>query len=141
MEFFGEVYSPDLDVLYLKNSVTIDDLPNLCTSISVITPRSENEANIYCIWGAFDVRREEIRHGVRFSLLDCPHALAWTITFDETSKNIIIHCTIDKTETDTEFVDSINEFVMAWSDGIAARLDHPHNKILQPTPKSGATEF
>ena len=68
------------------------------------------------------MKREEIRYGVRFSLLNCPHALAWTITFDETSQNIIIHCTIDKTEQDPDFIDSIHEFVADWSNGIIEAL-------------------
>lgn len=122
MEFLQEVHSPDLDIRYLKNLLTINNLTNLCASISAMTPHKENEGDIYCIWGVFHVRREELRNGVRFSLLDCPHALAWTITFDEESQNIIIHCTIDKTETDPDFVDSIREFVTDWSIGITKAL-------------------
>ena len=68
------------------------------------------------------MKREEIRYGVRFSLLDCPHALAWTITYDEQSQNIIIHCSIDKTKPDSDFVDSIHEFVLDWSNGMAKAM-------------------
>ncbi len=122
MEFFQEVHSPDFDIDYLKNLLTINSLTNLCASISNVTAHKENEADIYCIWGAFNIRREEIRYGVRFSLLNCPHALAWTITLNEANQNIIIHCTIDKTEQDPDFVDSIHDFVEDWSNGITKAL-------------------
>ncbi len=122
MEFFKEVHSPDLDIPRLKNLLTINNLASMCASISTVTVRKENEGDIYCIWGAFNIRREEIRYGVRFSLLNCPHALAWTITFNEENQNIVIHCTIDKKEQDSDFVDSIHEFVTDWSNGIIGAL-------------------
>ena len=122
MEFFKEVHSPDLKLAHLKNLLAINSLAELCVSINTVTELKENEGDIYCLWGAFKVRREEIRYGVRFSLLDCPHALAWTVTYDAKSQNIVIHCTIDKTETDPDFVESIHEFVADWSNGLAQAL-------------------
>lgn len=122
MEFFQEVHSPELDVAELKNLVTMSHLTDLCASISSVTSQKDNEAEIYCIWGAFNIKRDEIRYGVRFSLLNCPHALAWTITFNEEHQNIVIHCTIDKTEQDPDFIDSIHEFVSDWSNGITVAL-------------------
>ena len=111
MEFFQEVHSARTDIMSLKNLLSINNLTILCDSISTLSGQKDDEAEIYCIWGSFNVKREEIRYGVRFSLLNCPHALAWTITYDEPNKNLIIHCTIDKTETDSDFVDSIHDFV------------------------------
>ncbi len=122
MEFFKEVHSPDLKLAHLKNLLAINSLAELCVSINTVTELKENEGDIYCLWGAFKVRREEIRYGVRFSLLDCPHALAWTVTYNAESQNIVIHCTIDKTETDPDFVESIHEFVADWSNGLAQAL-------------------
>ncbi len=98
----------------------------MCASISDVSAHNNNEADIYCLWGAFNVRREEIRYGVRFSLLNCPHALAWTVTLDEENKTknktIIVHCTIDKTEQDSDFVESIHDFVEDWSKGMTKVL-------------------
>ena len=122
MEFFQEVPSTDLDIIALKNLLTINNLTGLCASISSVTSSDDVAADIYCIWGSFSLRREEIRYGVRFSLLNCPHALAWTITFNNESQNIVIHCTIDKKEEDQDFVDSIYEFVADWSTGIRNAL-------------------
>lgn len=131
MEFFQEVHSAKIDVLSLQKLLTINNLTILCASISTLSAQKEDEADIYCIWGSFYVKREEIRYGVRFSLLNCPHALAWTITYDEQNQNIIIHCTIDKTETDSDFVDSIHEFVLDWSNGIAKALNQTHSNSFK----------
>lgn len=131
MEYFQEIHSPDLDIKYLKDLLTVNNLVNLCASITAITSQRENEGEVYCIWGSFVVRREEIRYGVRFSLINCPHALAWTITFNDVSGNIIIHCTIDKKEQDPDFVDSIHEFVEDWSKGITSSLQDINNKVLK----------
>ena len=122
MEFFQEIHRPDLDITYLKNLLTIDNLTGLCASISTVTPENENAGEIYCTWGGFIISREEIRHGVRFALLNCPHALAWTVTYNEDSEDIIIHCTIDKREQDPEFVESIHDFVDDWTNGVASAL-------------------
>ena len=126
MEFFQEVHCAKIDVISLKKLLTINNLTTLCASINTLSAQKENETEIYCVWGSFNVTREEIRYGVRFSLLNCPHALAWTITYNEQSQNIIIHCTIDKTETDLDFVDSIHEFVLDWSNGITNALNQSH---------------
>lgn len=122
MEFFQKVSSETLDLSHLKTLLTIKNMPLLCRSIDKIISEQGNEAEIYCLWGAFNLRRDEIRHGIRFSLLSCPHALAWTITLKETSQQIVIHCTIDETEQEEDFIDSINEFVNHWSQGITQAL-------------------
>lgn len=122
MEFIQKVHNTQTDDNYLKHLISIKNLPVLCASIYNVITQKEDQANIYCLWGEFDLRRDEIRHGVRFSLLNCPHALAWTVTYDKACQNIIIHCTIDKNEQEQEFIDSINEFVEDWSNGITNAL-------------------
>lgn len=62
MEFFREVHCPGLGVPSLKQSLTIRNLPSLCVSISTAVPRTESEGDLYCFWGAFSVRRDEIRN-------------------------------------------------------------------------------
>jgi len=122
MEFFKEVYSPNLDLDHLKKLLSVEKLASLCASINTVIAYNESEGDIYCIWGEFNIKREEIRYGVRFSLLNCPHALAWTITFNEVNQNIIIHCTIDKAEQATDFIESIHDFVEDWSNGLTKTL-------------------
>jgi hypothetical protein len=122
MEFSREAHHAGLDISRLKNLLTIDNLTRLCASISSAIPSSENEGDLYCIWGAFNVRRDEIRNGVRYALTNCPHALAWTVTYDEARQNLIVHCTIDKTHQDLDFIESIHEFVSDWSNGMRKAL-------------------
>lgn len=141
MEFFREVHRPGVGVGTLWNRLTIDDLPKLCASISSATPRCANEGEIYCVWGAFNVRRDQIRNGVRYALLDCPHALTWTVTYDEARHALIVHCTIDKTDPDPEFAESIDAFVEDWSAGLSEALPQPgdshapvRSDCIQPRP-------
>ena len=120
MEFFREVRAPDFDAEQLKKLVTINNLTKLCASIDRIISAKGADAEIYCLWGEFDVSRLEIQHGVRFSLLNCPHALAWTLTYHEADQTITIHCTIDSRDENTEpdFAESIDIFLQDWSEGI-----------------------
>ena len=122
MEFFQKVPSETLHLSHLKALLTIKNMPLLCRSIDKVISEQGNEAEIYCLWGAFNVRRDEIRNGIRFSLLNCPHALAWTITLKQASHQIVIYCTIDETEQDQDFIDTINAFVKGWTHGIRHAL-------------------
>ena len=125
MEFFQFIQAEDVNIDKLKDLLTIERLPELCASIDTAVEEDDDKGDIYCLWGAFDIRREEIRYGIRFSLLNCPHALAWTVTFHEDRKQMVIHCTIDDTESDAEaeFVESIEVFMMDWVSGISATLN------------------
>ncbi|MEJ2479390.1 MAG: hypothetical protein P8Y78_04275 [Acidihalobacter sp.] len=109
----------------LHRLLVLDQLPRLCESIDSITPTSDRAGNLYCLWGAFEVSREELRGGVRFSLLNCPHALAWTITCDASAQRLLVHCTIDKTEVDPDFAESIQHFVDDWATGLERALRAP----------------
>jgi len=122
MEFFSEIENVDLASAELKKLLAIDSLPGLCRSISTVVSDERDRGDIYCVWGEFEVRRDEIRYGVRFSLPGCPNALAWTITVHEESRLVVVHCTIDRKEHDEDFVESIHEFVADWSDGIRTAL-------------------
>lgn len=122
MQFIQTLNYKNLLTNDLKTILTLDNLTNLCASISSVTIQNENQADIYCLWGAFNLKREEIRYGVRFSLIDCPHALAWTVTVNENVKNIIINCTTDKSELEKEFIESIHEFLTDWKIGIDNEL-------------------
>jgi len=122
MEFFQEVKLENIDIVNLKKWLTVSSLPNFCDSIETVLSEHNQEGEIYCVWGQFNIRRDVIKYGVRFSLLNCPHALAWTVTCNEQENVIVIHCTIDKKEEDEDFVQSIHQFVTDWGYGIETQL-------------------
>ena len=118
MEFFKEVEGSNLDVKDLINLLSIKNLPTLCQSIHSVILDKQKSGIIYCLWGEFEINREELKYGVRFTLPNCPNALAWSITIDAERAKILIHCTINKTTHDIDFIESIEEFINDWSNGI-----------------------
>jgi len=119
MEFFEEIAVRGVDVGALQDLLTISSLPNHCRSIDSVIADNHDVGEIYCVWGQFDISRQPIRNGVRFALLNCPHAFAWTIAYHENRNMLVVHCTIDDREEDEEFIESIEEFVADWGIGLA----------------------
>lgn len=122
MEFFRELKIKNLNCENLKEDISISTLPKYCHSIDTVISVENNTGEIYCLWGQFSITREILKYGVRFSLLNCPHALAWTITYNELKEEITIHCTIDKKEEDQDFIESIHQFVTDWETGLTKAL-------------------
>ena len=97
----------------LQNQLTLSNLDKISTEIFNLDERSEKEVNIGGIWGEFTLSRSEIKGGIRFSLLECPNALCWTITtgYPPDSESIIIHLTINRLEKNEEFIEEIKDFL------------------------------
>ncbi|MCW8945045.1 MAG: hypothetical protein OQL27_09755 [Sedimenticola sp.] len=119
MEFFRRI-NQDSHPEQLQTICTLQRLPELCDSIDSLLHQQGESGEIYCLWGSFKVNREPIKQGVRFSLPGCPNALAWTITAEQT--DIRIHCTINRTEHDPEFIESIDQFIDDWQTGLARAM-------------------
>ena len=119
MEFFAHIPTHGMDDEALSEHLSIAALPEYCDSIDkVLSQAGESEGEIYCLWGQFRVARQRLKKGVRFALLNCPHALAWTVTCHQGGDRLTVHCTIDKTQEDEDFVESINLFVADWAAGL-----------------------
>lgn len=106
-------------------SLTVDRLNQYCSDIDkVLRIEHADNADVYCIWGEFTVHRQMINGGIRFSLPTCPNALAWTITtgFEPTPQKVVIHCTINRTEHDEDFIESIESFIDSWRTGLEKHL-------------------
>lgn len=121
MEFYRYIDASNYTVEVLKEVLSIANMPELCESINNVISDRQTEGDIYCLWGQFSVRRDEIKYGIRFSLLNCPHALAWTVTLNQQSNKMVIHCTIDKENEDRDFTDSIEDFMANWAKGLNAK--------------------
>lgn len=72
------------------------------------------------LWGEFIISYDKINGGVRFTLVDCPNALSWTITtgFPPERNKIVLHATINRTQKPEEFIEEIDEFLDEWESGI-----------------------
>ena len=76
--------------------------------------------NLLCV-GGFQIQREDLNYGVRFSLNNCPYALQWTITtgHDPNPQHTYIHLTTNRSEHDPDFIDSIKQFMDDWKTGLS----------------------
>ena len=121
MEFFATTTIP-ASVADLQRRLTISELPRWCASIEKVLGGGKTSGEIFCVWGTFHANREVMRNGVRFSLPDCPNALQWTVTtgHQPDPQQTVIHCSINRTEQDRDFVDSIRKFVEDWKAGLEA---------------------
>ena len=124
MEFFEEIKHVSINVKQLNKILSISDLPVLCSLINTVIRDDISQGSIYCLWGEFDINREELNYGIRFSLPNCPNALAWSITVEKSIETLIIHCTINKKKHDQDFIESIEEFILAWKIGLSNVLEN-----------------
>ena len=121
MEFFATTIIP-ASVADLQRRLTISELPHWCASIEKVLSDAQSSGEIFSVWGTFITHREELRDGVRFSLPDCPNAFQWTVTTGRppNPRHTVIHLTINRTEQDRDFIDSIQRFVEDWKAGLEA---------------------
>ncbi|WP_462321286.1 hypothetical protein [Halochromatium sp.] len=117
MEFFATAQAR-LGAEQLQHELTGQRLPELCESIDQVLhwDAALDTGEIYCLWGQFKVNRECTRDGVRFTLPGCPNALAWTVT--AAADGTLVHCTINRSEHEPDFIESIEEFVADWAQGL-----------------------
>ncbi|MBK1632669.1 hypothetical protein CKO31_18355 [Thiohalocapsa halophila] len=118
MEFFATAAAEATETA-LQRQLTIGSLAEHCASIDAVLRAEGENGEIWSLWGQFQVHREPIRGGVRFTLPRCPNALAWTITAGtDTPAPVVVHCTINRTEHDPDFIESIELFVDDWRTGL-----------------------
>ena len=103
----------------IQQKITFDNLEDLCASIIVMN-HSNNRAITGGLWGEFSLQKDQINGGLRFSLLQCPNALAFTITtgYPPEPNKIVFHLTVNRTELDAVFIEEIEEFTEDWKSGI-----------------------
>ena len=112
MEFFRtvKVKTTELDIQRL---LTLKNLDQISTEIFNLNEPGDGESEIGGIWGEFTLSRRAIKGGVRFSLIECPNALCWTMTtgYPPDRESIMIHLTINRTQKQEEFLQEINDFL------------------------------
>lgn len=97
----------------IQTALTLANLSLMSNEFFVIGNQDKNKAAIGGVWGEFTLTRCEIKGGLRFALLECPNALAWTITtgFPPDPNSIIIHLTINRQEKASSFIEEVEEFL------------------------------
>jgi len=72
------------------------------------------------LWGEFSIGYYKIKGGVKFTLLDCPNALSWSITcgYPPEQDKIVVHCSINRKQISEVFLIEINEFLDEWLEGL-----------------------
>lgn len=93
----------------------------------IVLGGDEKCSEIGSFWGEFLLQRDEIMGGVRFSMLNCPNALAWSITtgYPPERNKLIIHLTINRLQKPKEFVSEINELLDGWKTGLEDFFSSP----------------
>lgn len=76
------------------------------------------------LWGEFTIGFNKIKGGVKFSLLDCPNAFSWHITygFPPERNKVILYATINRTQKHAEFLEEVQEFLDEWQEGIISKI-------------------
>lgn len=122
MEFFriAEVCTNEQEI---QDRLKLQDLESFCESVFPLNGGTE-VCTIGGMWGEFTLRRDEIMGGVRFSMLNCPNALAWTITtgYPPEREKVLIHLTINRTRKQDEFIREIHHFLDDLAEGLRRKL-------------------
>ena len=106
----------------LQRRLSIGELPRWCASVEQAREDAGSSGEIYCVWGTFRTHRELVNGGVRFSLPGCPNAMQWTVTAGQPPQPLhaVIHLTINRSEHEQDFIDSIRQFMADWKAGLEA---------------------
>jgi len=112
MEFF-RIIKVKTQEKYIQKALTLNNLDAISNDLFVIGNQNKKEATVGGIWGEFTLIRSKINGGIRFALLECPNALAWTITtgFPPDPDSIVIHLTINRQQKDVEFIEEVEGFL------------------------------
>ena len=112
MEFFRIINLKTQDKS-IQEKLTIANLESISNELFVIGNQNTTEAEIGSVWGEFTLIRSLIRGGMRFALVECPNALAWTITtgIKPDPDVIVIHLTINRKEQTVDFIQEIEAFL------------------------------
>ena len=118
MEFF-RIINIETTKDLIQQHINFDNLEELCDSMFIMN-YSNNRAIIGGIWGEFSLQRDKINGGLRFSFLQCPNALTYTITTGHPPEpnKIVFHLTVNRTELNVVFLEEIESFIEDWNTGI-----------------------
>lgn len=120
MEYF-RIIDKQVTEAQIQEQIKPSTLEDFTETMFVLEDISDSEFKGVTLWGDFNISYYKIKGGVRFTLLDCPNALAWTITtgFPPERNKIVLHLTINRTQKHENFIEEIREFMEEWEEGLA----------------------
>ena len=112
MEFFRIVGIHTSEQI-IQEEMILEKLEEMTNELVLLDQIDDASANIGGIWGEFTLERSTIKGGLRFTLKECPNALAWTITtgYPPAIDSIVIHLTLNRTEKSKDFIEEVEEFL------------------------------
>ena len=118
MEYF-RIINKQTTEAKLQSSITPETVDTFAETMLFLEP-VEHYFKGVTLWGEFTISYDKINGGVRFTLLDCPNALSWTITtgYPPAREKIILHCTLNRIQKPGKFVNEVLEFLDEWEEGL-----------------------
>ena len=131
MEFFRTI-NVQTNESQLQKLLSFENINDIIESLLVIDYEKDT-ANITGIWEEFTLKRDIIKGGIRFALLECPNALTWTITtgFPPVREHIVIHLTINRAEKEQYFIEELTAFLDDWEQGFTQFLNNHLDELLK----------
>ncbi len=125
MEFFRTIDFQTTQEI-IQDKINLQELDTFLTMMFILEHYNDKSAKIGSHWGEFTLKYDKINGGVRFYLVECPNALAWTITtgYDPTPEKIILHLTINRKEKEQKFIEEINAFLDDWEEGLKNKIQY-----------------
>jgi len=118
MEFF-RIIDKQVSEKQLQEEIHPNSLEDITDTMLFLENLNTNFLGL-TLWGEFEISYDKIKGGVRFTLIDCPNALSWTITFGfpPEREKIVIHATINRTQKPYEFIEEVSDFLDEWENGL-----------------------
>jgi len=131
MEFF-KIVDVQTNEEAIRKNLTLTNLEKMSTQLISLGDPDDRKSAIGSLWGEFTLSRDEIRGGLRFALIECPNALAWTVTtgFPPAPENIVLHLTINRNTQKEELIEEINEFLEDLKQSLLKILPHSDEQII-----------
>ena len=122
MEFFKIIDRPVSEII-IQEKINPKSVENFTESMLYLEDSDTNFKGL-TLWGDFLISYDIIKGGVRFTLLDCPNGLSWTITtgYPPERTKIVLHATINRTQKPDEFIEEVHEFMDEWEAGLMANF-------------------
>lgn len=119
MEFFA-IADITMPPAVIREKITLAALPDYCESFVLVECVQGDCCEVESVLGRFQVTRQEIYGGLRFTMPTCPNCFAWTITsgLPPDPDKVMVHATINRTEQEPWFIEAIAEFVVQWRAGL-----------------------